>query len=250
MKIIDCFTFYNELDMLKFRLEYLKDVVDAFVLVEARVTHSGKPKPLVFDAHKARFAGYNIVHVIVDDMPGGDDAWTRERFQRNAIDRGLQQLHLQDGDRILISDVDEIPRRELLRLPVPPGLYCLEMQMYYFNVCTRAEQPWYAASLVFWELYNDNPRPQQYRQAGTVAIRNAGWHFSYFGTPEFISNKIQMFAHQEFNSQQYTDYAAIATRMANGADLFDRPYVRFQKVPEQPQSLPPGYEQLGKQQLV
>ena len=250
MKTTDCFIFYNELDMLKFRLEYLKDVVDVFVLVEATVTHSGKPKPLVFDAHKADFAQYTIVHVIVDDMPDGDDAWTRERFQRNAIDRGLQRLTLHGDDRIVISDVDEIPRREMLQQDIPSGLYCLEMQMYYFNVCTRAEQPWYAASLVTYDVYKNNPQPQQYRQTGAVAICDAGWHFSYFGTPEFISNKIQMFAHQEFNSQQYTDYATIATRMANGADLFDRPYVRFERVPELPQNLPPGYEQLGKQQLV
>jgi hypothetical protein len=33
-KVIDCFIFYNELDMLEFRLEELNDVVDRFFIVE------------------------------------------------------------------------------------------------------------------------------------------------------------------------------------------------------------------------
>lgn len=43
--IYDCFSFFNELDLLEIRLNVLKDVVDRFVLVEAGETHAGKPKP-------------------------------------------------------------------------------------------------------------------------------------------------------------------------------------------------------------
>jgi len=32
MKLIDCFPFFNELDLLEIRLNELKDVVDVFVL--------------------------------------------------------------------------------------------------------------------------------------------------------------------------------------------------------------------------
>jgi Glycosyltransferase family 17 len=35
MKIFDCFTFYNEFDILKVRLNELSDTVDYFVLIEA-----------------------------------------------------------------------------------------------------------------------------------------------------------------------------------------------------------------------
>ena len=34
--------FFNELDLLELRLEYLYDSVDYFVIVEGRQTHSGK----------------------------------------------------------------------------------------------------------------------------------------------------------------------------------------------------------------
>ena len=42
MKIIDSFLFHNEFDMLKLRLEYLRDSVDYFVISECNYTFSGK----------------------------------------------------------------------------------------------------------------------------------------------------------------------------------------------------------------
>ena len=47
--IIDTILFYNELDMLEFRLMELDSVVDKFVIVEATKTFSGNKKPLYFD---------------------------------------------------------------------------------------------------------------------------------------------------------------------------------------------------------
>ena len=38
MKVYDCFSFYNEFDILEIRLQELWDVVDYFVLVEADTT--------------------------------------------------------------------------------------------------------------------------------------------------------------------------------------------------------------------
>ena len=35
LMIYDCFSFFNELDLLEIRLNVLKDVVDRFVIVEA-----------------------------------------------------------------------------------------------------------------------------------------------------------------------------------------------------------------------
>ena len=42
--IVDCFIFYNELDILKKRLRYLDSVVDKFVLVESTVRIEEKKK--------------------------------------------------------------------------------------------------------------------------------------------------------------------------------------------------------------
>jgi beta-1,4-mannosyl-glycoprotein beta-1,4-N-acetylglucosaminyltransferase len=47
-KVIDCFTFYNELEILELKLEELYDVVDLFILVEAEKTHKGENKRFIF----------------------------------------------------------------------------------------------------------------------------------------------------------------------------------------------------------
>lgn len=118
-KIVDCFTFYNEIDLLNLRLEYLYDTVDHFVIVEADTTFNGKSKPLIFDENKALFKKYEdkIVHVCVT-MKSFEEtegvAWKREEYQRNQIKKGVASLSLNQDDFLLIGDVDEIPRKEIL----------------------------------------------------------------------------------------------------------------------------------------
>lgn len=53
-------------------------VVDVFILSESNSTYSGKSKPLHFN---------KIVHLVIEGMPAGDNAWEREEFQRNKMDR-------------------------------------------------------------------------------------------------------------------------------------------------------------------
>ena len=54
-KIYDCFTFFNEFELLEVRLNELYDVVDKFVLVEMAETHQGNPKPLLFLENRHKF---------------------------------------------------------------------------------------------------------------------------------------------------------------------------------------------------
>ena len=55
MKIIDCFIFANEVELLKYRLAVLYNVVDKFVIVEARHTFSGIEKELSYNKNKKLF---------------------------------------------------------------------------------------------------------------------------------------------------------------------------------------------------
>ena len=52
MKLIDSFGFYNELEMLTYRLNILDHLVDMFVIVESRHTFSGQEKRCTFDEYK------------------------------------------------------------------------------------------------------------------------------------------------------------------------------------------------------
>src|SRR5262245_48971218 len=115
-RVFDCFTFFNELDILEIRLAELDPLVDRFVIVEATRTFTAKPKPLYFADNRQRYERYahKIIHVVVDDIPlDAPTHWAREAYQRDAIMRGLTEAA--PDDRIIISDCDEIPKPELLR---------------------------------------------------------------------------------------------------------------------------------------
>lgn len=153
--VIDCFTFFNELKMLEFRLSEMCDFVDYFVLVESTKTFTNKDKPLYYQNNKHLFEKWRskILHVIVDDidMPKekdddnfeiignqeNDENWTRERFQRNSCIKALNKLNLRKDDVILINDVDEILNQNVLRYfknMGVSGLYVLALDAYLYSL--------------------------------------------------------------------------------------------------------------------
>ncbi|MEI6647582.1 MAG: hypothetical protein WCP12_16205 [bacterium] len=244
--IYDCFTFFNELDLLEIRLNVLNDVVDRFVLVEATKTHSGKDKPLYFNDNKERYKAFlhKIVHVIVDDYPPFVTAWTYENHQRNAILRGLTQAN--PDDAIMISDLDEIPRPDLVRTHAQAKTTVLFIQKpyyYYLNFLNVSSPEWPLGTKLFPFQYflrddsklsfsysefllpeiNQGVTPTKMRFVENVtAIRNAGWHFSYLGGTEAIIKKIQSIAHQEFNTVDNCNEKQLKERVEKGEDLFHR----------------------------
>jgi len=114
--IINCFPFYNELDLLEIRLETLAPLVDGFVLVEADESYSGKPKELIFQGNKSRFERFNVQAISIPAFPAEmTDPWQREVYARNQLFEGLKDFHLAASDVVLLSDVDEIPRPELVQ---------------------------------------------------------------------------------------------------------------------------------------
>lgn len=239
--IIDCFTFYNELDMLECRLEYLYDKVDKFVLVESTITHSGKPKPMYFDENRNRYSKYldKIIYVSADIDPGQYDweynlsanfqnaSWQVENKQRNAILEGIQTLP--NDAVIMISDVDEIPNKDALdraiRMLEQRLAVSLETRQFYYNLGQCLVEPWPATVVVKKQILN-RVSPQQLRDAknGNLLIKKGGWHLTYFGSVDAIRNKIMNFAHQEYNNEQFTDPRYIEQRVQNGEELYGRPF--------------------------
>jgi len=243
--IVDCFLFYNELDMLTLHLEELYKVVDRFVLVESTTTFIGNTKPLYFNENKNKYSKYldKIIHVIVEDTPKSDNPWVSEKFQRNAIDRGLSQLDLKNGDIIIIGDVDEISDSETIENISKKGLtrpVSLEMDFYYYNFNCRNVEKWYKTKVVPYIIYKQYPDPDNLRLSSCDTIKNGGWHLSYFGTPEFISNKLSNFSHQEYNNDNYNNIELIKNRIDNNEDLFGTHNSKFEKV--ESNYLPKNYQ--------
>lgn len=226
--IYDCFTFFNELELLEIRLNILDESVDKFVLVEATKTHANTNKPLYFAENKDRYQKFlhKIIHIIVDDYPPYENSWTFEKHQRNCIMRGLQNC--QDNDTILISDLDEIPNpKKILKYQKYRGVSILKQKMFYYylnNINIR--KPFWADTpskmCLYGEIKKNNLNPQKIRFKNGRIIKNGGWHFSYLGGAEKIIKKIQSFAHQEYNKNEYTDIEAIKEKIENGQDIFNR----------------------------
>ncbi len=112
MKIYDCFTFYNEFELLDLRLKSLWDVVDCFVIVEANRRHTGESKNFNLVAHRDEFKQFaSKIRYIAADLSGvpfnGIGDWAIENAQRDAIIHGLKDA--EPDDLIMISDLDEIP---------------------------------------------------------------------------------------------------------------------------------------------
>jgi|LakMenEpi03Aug12_release.lakeMendotaPanAssembly.Ray.scaffolds.fasta_scaffold32047_2 beta-1,4-mannosyl-glycoprotein beta-1,4-N-acetylglucosaminyltransferase len=241
-KMIDCFTFYNEINMLTYRLNVLNDVVDYFILVEANQTHVGKPKPLFYNENKHLFEKFNdkIIHIIVD-LPlehnkiniENKEQWINEKFQRNCISQGIDILKnrgdINDDDYIIIADVDEIPDpKTLLQMKMNVTnnhINVLEQDFYYYNLNSKRHEYWCHSRLLSYKKYKDLGKTVddiRFLNKIFVMIKKGGWHLSYFGDAAFIKNKLENFAHQEFNSNAFTDIDKINKKINDCLDLFNR----------------------------
>lgn len=226
--VFDCFPFFNELDLLELRLEELAPVVDKFVIVESDTTFRGNHKPLNFLDNHERFAAWQnkiVYHVVKGtdiELHSPDpqiQPWEREYWQRNAILTALRTHGAKEGDTIVLSDLDEIPRRSslLLALPLARGeIVDMALNIYCYGINIRAEGD--HTIKVF--NYKFMTTPQQIRTTPPVACYyDAGWEFSSMGTPETISYKLQNFAHWEVDRPEYTDPDEIRARIEARTDL-------------------------------
>ena len=196
-RIFDCFTFHNEVDLLRLRVRMIGPVVDHIVIAEATQTHAGAQRTLQLDPELLNDFGPKVSVVVVDDMPGGD-AWARENHQRRAIARGLARLDAAEGDVVVLSDVDEIPNPAVVeRLPSFLGERSTELTMRYFQyrLNLEIEWPWPLARAARWHPGADL---QLIREESNIpAISGAGWHFTYLGDENRAREKLRDFAHQE-----------------------------------------------------
>lgn len=233
--IIDAFSFFQEYDMLEFRLRMLYDHVDKFVIVESDTTYSGNKKPYNFLKRENRYAWARdkiIYHKFSPDTAGLDfsyrpkgyepDApqWKLENAQRNAILDVCGGFN--DDAIIMVSDCDEIPSREVVEfrknnILVHP-MSC-QQQVSAFALNYVYDIDWRGTTIATLGYA---------RSVGTQVMRDmrnlyspmprAGWHLSYFDTPEKIKYKIKSFAHAEYNNEECL--SKVVGAAATGGNIF------------------------------
>ncbi len=235
MKIYDCFTFFNEFDLLELRLRELYDQVDYFVLVEGNKTFQNKDKELYFWKNKDQFLPWmdKIVHVPVVDMPVDTDTWGRERFQRDAIKGGIIGADL--NDIIMIGDIDEIPRIETIATlrTSSQSIWGFRMPLFNFKFnYMMYTQDYYTvwSGAIRLGLLNSpedfrrmrhvlNQCPFNFSDDNIQIIEHAGWHFTYLGNEDFAKSKIQSFAHDETNRPDIIDQLDIEDSIRRGVGI-------------------------------
>ena len=98
LKVFDCFTYFNEIDLLKYRIAHCYDYVDYFIIIEADKTHTGMDKHTKLDLNLIDSKFHDkIIYEYINfpyELEGKclTTAWKREHYQREQIKPHLKKL--------------------------------------------------------------------------------------------------------------------------------------------------------------
>jgi beta-1,4-mannosyl-glycoprotein beta-1,4-N-acetylglucosaminyltransferase len=206
--------------MLKFRIDYLKDVVDYFVIIEASTTHTKNKKEKnfsydFFDEATRKKIIYFFIDFPEDEILNhldyngyymkqtneGLSTWARENYQRNYISNGLNLAN--DNDIVLISDVDEVIYsnaiqylKKNLNVLEQYNIISLKQTPFFYNIFNPFRQTlhqevkaWYHPKATL-KKYIDKPNLVRMNMTG-IALDHSGWHFGYFGGSDRVKIKHQ-----------------------------------------------------------
>lgn len=230
-KIYDGFTFFNELELLELRLHQHAPFVDYFILVEARETFRGDPKPLYYELNKDRFKKFNdkIIHIVIDKFPTYHDKsassfWFRERFQRNQIVEGLKNAKLTDF--VIISDADEIIHENVFRhiltrpLNTKQTIKSVEQDLFWFHMNYKYKETRVGSVICQKKHLLSNSCDELRLRRGEFTKLYGGWHFSFLGGGEKIKQKIGAFSEIMFDHALSLDPQEAAKSLFDEAQDF------------------------------
>ncbi len=251
--VVDCFPFFNELDILKLRLAVLDPLVDRFVIEESAETFSGEARELLFERNREMFAPWldKITYIPVRERFQTDDTCERDYFQKNHLASGIRDLG--ENDILIFGDLDEIPNPEVLAVLIkdfdPEKVYHLAQDNFYVYM-NMLETSGKLLSITgeFPEIPEEQRKwlgtkvcsPKHIPAEGIVRLRdlipptdprsvrvaNGGWHFGYMGgsgetdVMKRIGNKVRAAAHQEYNDAEIL--RETMDHLLLGQDIFGR----------------------------
>lgn len=250
-KLLDVFLFYNEIDLLKARLEYLGPIVDNFIISEANVDFSGRPKEFLLSQELVNtlpFGNQIIYHREYLNLNSASWLFKKLKY-RNRITRYLWKI--QDAQRnstltplkkfnaddiVIFSDLDEFPSESALTEGIKalqsrsphqkkPHAYSLDQTFFYYNLNNAApDDQFYGSVMTMLGTFREH-LPHRFRSGKNdfEHIPSGGWHFSYFMDEEKILNKINAISDVE-NLSHFKNISKeeIQKKILSGLDLYDR----------------------------
>jgi len=209
----DCFTFFNELDLLEIRLNILDPYVDYFVLAESLQTFSGKSKPLYYEENKERFKKWQDKIIVINPIPKEfTSPFERAGYQKDCIRSALRECN--PDDLILYGDADEIASESAIKSGKEGKCRQLNYS-YYLN--NRSSEVWEGTNII---RYNNIYDLNKLRENHDVIIENGGYHFQNMFDHDKLINKLESYDHQECNIPWVKD--GLQARMEANVDYLGR----------------------------
>jgi hypothetical protein len=233
MKIVDCFPYFNEKELLELRIKLLYDKVDKFIICDGNYTQSGIPKEYSCKKTLTELGIFNdkiiVVEVNMPSLQEEKNCWVRERLQRNAA-----ESFIDDGDVCFVGDCDEIinPKHidyyvstakqhpnNILRVPLVYLIGRADLRVYdefnnprkwntsfmclseHLKTCTLSEiresHSMQKFNIPFSDIFITN----------NGKVEDAGWHFSWMGNSEILKEKSKSSMHvQDYVSDSVAQF--------------------------------------------
>lgn len=245
LKLVDSFLFWNEIDLLKTRLEYLGPFVDYFLISEANIDFAGKPKKFILDDELIQSLPYTekiIYQKCNVDLLSikwllkklryiarkSRFLWRLQDFQRNSLLTVARDLDSQDI--IIFGDLDEFPKISEIRSLMNPTAsssslpITLEQEFFYYTIHNKSTDlnSWYGTIISTVEYFRKvKPNHLRSQRERLKSLPNAGWHFSYFMSSEKIREKILATADVEKKEVfKALSSEEILLKIKSGSDLY------------------------------
>lgn len=230
-KIIDCFLFYNELDMLEFRLTELNEHVDYFIILESDFDFAGNKKESIFELNKNRFDSWKekIIHIDCPELTVelfnqiSEEKYPQyKNLSTDVINKDniifymmiklietLPQLELDFEDIIMFSDIDEIPDFKTLDLIDDYLLFnsiILRQKRFFWTTKYIDKDLSFGTSCHQYTKISRNPivlnyfyRLKSNKKFSNNTFLDSGWHFSHFEDLGTLHKKLEL-----INNRQYS----------------------------------------------
>ncbi|KAJ4980241.1 hypothetical protein NE237_031078 [Protea cynaroides] len=228
-RIFDAIIFSNELDLLEIRWHELMPYVSKFVILESKTTFTGIPKPLFFTENRPRFgfAEGKIVHGVFPGKiakPGShENPFNLESQQRGSMNVLIRQAGISNGDILIMSDTDEIPSMNTMKLlqwcdGIPPKMH-LELRHYMYSFEFPVDFSSWRATI---NIYDPWTNYGHFRRSNLI-LSDAGWHCSFcFRHIEEFMFKMTAYSHADrVRRRQFLNPKRIQKIICIGDDLFD-----------------------------
>ena len=230
-KIIDCFLFYNELDMLEFRLTELNEHVDYFFILDSDFDFAGNKKDSIFELNKNRFDSWKEKIIRIDcpeltiELFNQINTEKYPQYKNLSTDiinkdniifymmikliETLPQLELDFEDTIMFSDIDEIPDFTTLDLIDDYLLFnsiILRQKRFFWTTKYIDKDLSFGTSCHQYTRIARNPlvldhfyKVKSNKKFSNNTFLDSGWHFSHFEDLGNLHKKLELINNREYS---------------------------------------------------